>query len=236
MPFDLGEPQSSRPISAIPGSCSGCGIVQQEQLRIGTEPVEEKERQEKEKAIPFKDSCQHAFLRPLQSIARHLLFWNSDCSASATEHSHSHHDRVRLIIPTALQHLRTIHFRRAPSSSLWPATFDFNHPRFTAQHGTARTILNKSTPKSVFFGCSPIPGHMSLIGEFHFLLFPSNFKRGRAKEPRRAPLPVPSCSCTLTAAPSTIDATVTSCRHHKPHPVSRWLINSLTLTCPGPDI
>lgn len=30
-------------ISAVPGSCSGCGIVQQEQLRIRINPVEEKE-------------------------------------------------------------------------------------------------------------------------------------------------------------------------------------------------
>lgn len=64
-------------ISASPGSCSGCGIVQQEQLRIGIRPVEQRKtrRQEKEKAIPCKDSCLHAFLQPLQSIARHLLFW-----------------------------------------------------------------------------------------------------------------------------------------------------------------
>ncbi|KAL2278010.1 hypothetical protein FJTKL_14975 [Diaporthe vaccinii] len=35
-------------ISAVPGSCSGCGIVQQEQLRIRINPVEEKETREGE--------------------------------------------------------------------------------------------------------------------------------------------------------------------------------------------
>lgn len=157
---------------------------------IGTAAVKDKDRgtgkrrtQRRRKQSRTRILANTPFCNPPQSIAQHLLFWNSDCSASSTEHTYSRHDRVRLIIPTALQHLRTIHSSRAPPRGLWPATFDFNHSRFTAQ----RTILNKSTSKSVFFGCSPIPGHMSLIGEFHFLLFPSNFKRGRAKEPRRAP-------------------------------------------------
>lgn len=48
-------------------------------------------RQEKEKKrFPYKDSCQHAFLQPLQSIARHLLFWNPKIAQPPQRNIHTH--------------------------------------------------------------------------------------------------------------------------------------------------